>query len=106
MMYLIVVTTIVNLLIIPYSWSYNHALLVLPFCYAMSQAWRLSGRSRLVWIASLFGLIYPFSRLIYTTLTAVHQSDVFQIIPVLLFLPFMVALQRHVDHSSKQIRYS
>jgi len=105
MMYLIVVTTIVNLLIIPYSWSYNHALLVLPFCYAMSQAWRLSGRSRLVWIASLFGLIYPFSRLIYTTLTAVHQSDVFQIIPVLLFLPFMVALQRHVDRSSKQIRY-
>jgi hypothetical protein len=72
----------------------------------MSQAWRLSGRSRLIWIASLFGLIYPFSRLIYTMLTAVYQSDVFQIIPVLLFLPFMVALQRHVDHSSKQIGYS
>src|SRR5262249_37789864 len=56
-------------------------------------------RSRLAWIAGLFGLIYPFSRLIYTTLTAVHQSDVFQVIPVLLFLPLLVALQRHVDRS-------
>jgi len=99
MMYLIAVTTIVNLLVIPYSWSYNHAMLVLPFCYAISQAWRLPERSRLAWIAGLFGLIYPFSRLIYTTLTAVHQSDVFQVIPVLLFLPLMVALQRHVDRS-------
>jgi hypothetical protein len=100
-MYLIAIATIVNLLIVPYSWSYNQAILVFPFAYAIDRAWRLRGLSRIAWLAALFSLIYPFVKFIYTTFTVPSQSDVYQIIPVVLFLPLMVILQRSVDSSSE-----
>ena len=99
--YLIVITTVVNLLIVPYSWSYNQAILVFPFAYAIDRAWRLHGFARIGWFVALFALIYPATQLIYRILTVPHQSDVYQIIPVVLFLPLIVILQRSVDSSSE-----
>jgi hypothetical protein len=99
--YLIAITTIVNLLIVPYSWSYNQAILVFPFAYAIGRAWRLRGFARIVWFVALFALIYPFTQLIYRILTVPHQSDVYQIIPVVLLLPLIVILQRSVDALSE-----
>ena len=92
--YLAAITAIVNLLIVPYSWSYNQAILVFPFAYAIERAWRMGGYARAAWLAALFVLIYPFGKIIYATLTQPYRSDVFQIIPVIVFLPLLVVLER------------
>lgn len=102
-LYLVAITVTVNLLVLPYSWSYNQALLILPFCYAIDRTRQLRWSARIAWLATLIALIYPFSASIYMMLTVVYQSDVYQVIPVLCFLPLLGMLQKLEAGASTQI---
>jgi hypothetical protein len=96
LIYLIVLTTVVNLLILPYSWSYNHGLLILPLAYSASIAWRLPLREQLAWSCAL-AAAFLAPAIVHTTIVQQQRSDVYTIISVLVVLPLLVALQLRAD---------
>ncbi len=96
MMYLASVTVIVNLLTIPYSWSYNHALLVLPILVSTKAAWNLPYRSRLLFMISMIGTLYLLPALVHESLTLVYESEVFQLLHVIALM-IILLLVHHAD---------
>jgi len=91
--YLIGVTTIVNLLILPYSWFYNQAVLILPICCAVDQLRRLDASARIVWLVVIVLVVYFLPTAVDEALTRVYHSEAYQVIPVMCLLPVVVILQ-------------
>jgi hypothetical protein len=98
-LYLVSLATTVNLLVVPYSWSYNQALLVLPLGYAAQLAWRLGGWARLSWTAVL-ALAFVVPTIMHATLALQYRSDVYPVFGALIVLPILAALQYQVEHSA------
>ncbi|HEU5087252.1 MAG TPA: hypothetical protein VFT99_07395, partial [Roseiflexaceae bacterium] len=95
-LYLIALATTVNLLVVPYSWSYNHALLVLPLGYAAQLAWKLGGWVRLGWAVILaFAFVVP--TIMHATLAQQYRSDVYPVFGALVMLPILGVLQYQVE---------
>jgi len=101
MTYLIGVTTIVNLLILPYSWFYNQAVLFVPIIYAVDQLRRFEGLARILWLLAVVLVVYFLPTAVDAALTRIYLSEVYQVIPVICLLPLVVLLQWQVDRQSK-----
>jgi hypothetical protein len=101
MTYLIGVTTIVNLLILPYSWFYNQAVLIVPIIYAVDQLRRFEGLVRIFWLLAIVLVVYFLPTAVDAALTRIYLSEVYQVIPVICLLPLVALLQWQVDRQSK-----
>jgi hypothetical protein len=101
MTYLFGVTTIVNLLILPYSWFYNQAVLIVPIIYAVDQLRRFEGLVRILWLLAVVLVVYFMPTAVDAALTRIYLSEVYQVIPVICLLPLVVLLQWQVDRQSK-----
>jgi hypothetical protein len=101
MLYLIGATTIVNLLVLPYSWFYNQAVLILPISYAVDQLRHLDPARRSFWLVILVLVVYFLPAAVDSALTRVYLSEVYQVIPVICLLPVIVALQRQNERGFK-----
>ncbi|HEX2931899.1 MAG TPA: hypothetical protein VHV54_19380, partial [Candidatus Binatia bacterium] len=99
--YLVGVTTIVNLLILPYSWFYNQAVLIVPIMYAVDLLRRFEGLRRILWLLAIVLVVYFLPSAVDVALTRIYLSEVYQVIPVIGLLPLIVLLQWQVDQQSK-----
>jgi hypothetical protein len=91
---LIAITTTVNLLVMPYGWSYNQVVLIFAICYAASSAWELAGLRRLGYLAALFTIALVVPPVVYNALVGPDHLDVYHAIMPLLLLPILVLLER------------
>jgi hypothetical protein len=96
--YLLSVTVVVSSIALPYNWPYSNALFLLPLCYSFAAALRMRGVERVLWAALLLGVAFPCTQFIYAALVGPYHSEVFQVIPSLLLLPLIVA----IEHRSGQ----
>lgn len=101
LLYLIGLSMIVNLVILPYSWFYNQAVLILPIFYAVDRLRRLAGMARALWVVTLVAVVYFLPTAVDAALTRIYLSEVYQVIPILALLPLVVLLQRQTEPSSK-----
>lgn len=99
--YLVGVTTIVNLLILPYSWFYNQAVLIVPIMYAVDLFRRFEGLARILWLLAIVLVVYFLPTVVDVALTRIYLSEVYQVIPVICLLPLVVLLQWQVDRQFK-----
>ena len=81
-------TVTANMIVLPYSWSYNHILLLLPFGYCLSLIFKTRGLWRGFYLFLLFCVMFPLTITIF-----IAFPQAFQIIPVLVLLPFMIFLK-------------
>jgi hypothetical protein len=91
--FLISVTTTVNLLVVPYSWFYNQAVLILPLCYAVDRIRGLPPVWRVVWLVLLIAAVYFLPTLVDLALTRIYRSEAYQVIPVIAVLMILIILQ-------------
>jgi hypothetical protein len=82
----------VNMIVIPYSWSYNHILLILSFGYCLSLILKMKGIWLSLWSVLLFLVMFPLTILIF-----ISFPQAFQIIPVLVLMPMMVFLDYKIN---------
>jgi hypothetical protein len=99
--YLVGVTTVVNLMILPYSWFYNQAVLIVPIMYAVDLLRRFEGLRRILWLLAIVLVVYFLPSAVDVALTRIYLSEVYQVIPVIGLLPLIVLLQWQVDQQSK-----
>lgn len=85
---------IVNLIVIPYSWMHNLALLLLPAGYSLSLILKLEGRARLLWSALLFIIMHPLMVGLFLLFTIPDTTQAYQIVPALFLLPMMIFLEQ------------
>ena len=85
--YLFSVTTIVNLMIIPYSWMHNLTLLLLPLGYALTLVLRMKSGARVLWSVLLFCTMHPLMLGVFSLFSGPLESQAFQIIPAIMLLP-------------------
>jgi hypothetical protein len=90
---LVAITTIVNLLVIPYSWSYNHVLFLFAICYGLHLAWRLLGTLRIPVMLLLLTLALVMPPVLFHMLAAPSGLDIHFVLLPLSLLPILVALQ-------------
>jgi hypothetical protein len=94
--FLISIAVIVNLLVIPYSWIYNLALLLLPFGYSLSLVLKMNGWQKYAWLAGLFTTMHLLAFMIVKIFKYDFQIDESQghhIIHALVFLAMMTYLE-------------
>jgi hypothetical protein len=94
--FLISLAVVVNLLVIPYSWIYNLALLLLPFAYSFSKALKLQGWEKFAWITALFSSQHVLAFItiaIYGYEFDLEKSQWYHIVHALIFLGVMTALE-------------
>jgi hypothetical protein len=99
--YLVGVTTVVNLMILPYSWFYNQAVLIVPIMYAVDLLRRFEGLARILWLLAIVLVVYFLPTVVDVALTRIYLSEVYQVIPVICLLPLVVLLQWQVDRQFK-----
>lgn len=92
--YLIALTMIVNLVVVPYSWLHNLLLLLFPLAYGFARTWQLAPGRRLLWFLVLLGVMHPFFLLVYFGLSMPLDLQTYQVIPALALLPLLVLVQR------------
>jgi hypothetical protein len=92
-LFLFSMTTLVNLITIPYSWMHNLALLLLPFGYSLTLVLKVKSRARFVWMALLFFIMHPLMLGLYVALNGPDHTQAYQIIPALALLPIMCFLE-------------
>ncbi|MBA3947413.1 MAG: DUF2029 domain-containing protein [Herpetosiphonaceae bacterium] len=100
LLFLIAITCVVNLLVVPYSWSYNQVLLVYPIWYAVERSRQCSRYTCIAWSSIIFSLVFPFEAWIGRTYVVPHRSDVYYVIPVMLFLLILCAIEWQTSHHS------
>jgi hypothetical protein len=100
-LYLIAMTTLVTLLITPYSWFYNQVLLILPLVYAVDQLRHLRAPWRTMWLIAIIVVVYFLPTAVDVALTRIYDSEVYQIIPVIALFFVVALLQWQLDHGSK-----
>lgn len=89
--------TMVNLIIIPYSWMHNLVLMLLPFGYSLSLILKIKGGVRYVWMGLLIFIVHPLMIGIFFVFTRINQTQAHQIIPALLLLPLMIFLEFQIN---------
>jgi hypothetical protein len=93
MFFLFSAAIMVNLIVIPYSWMHNLALLLLPLGYTLSQIMKLKGGERIGWLTLLFTVMHPLMVGLFLVLSIPLETQAFQIIPALILLPMMVFVE-------------
>ncbi len=88
---------LVNLIVIPYSWMHNLALLLMPLGYCLSLILRINHNSRLGWMAILFVVVYPVMIGLFLTVGMPQDTQAYQIIPALILLPLMIYFEKKVQ---------
>jgi hypothetical protein len=94
--YLISIAVVVNLLVIPYSWIYNLALLLLPFGYSLSLVLRMTGWQKYAWLTALFITTHLLAIVIVVISKDeinINQSQGHHIIHALVLLAMMTYLE-------------
>jgi hypothetical protein len=99
--YLMGITTTVNLLILPYSWFYNQAVLILPLSYAVDRLRYLRAIWRVMWLVIMIVAAYFLPTAVTLALTRIYDSEAYQVIPVIAVFFVVVLLQWQVERSSK-----
>ena len=106
-LFLFSTATLVNLMIVPYSWMHNLALLLLPFGYSLALTLKIKGGARLVWLGLIFMIMHPLMLILFITLNGPDLTQAYQIIPALALLPTLYILdlqttpQRNVTSLSR-----
>jgi len=90
--FLFAIAIIVNLIVIPYSWMHNLAMLVLPIGCFFTILSRKRKWEKAFWFTFAFLCMYPLMYLLYVLIGIPQVTQAYQIIPVLIFLPVMVLL--------------
>ncbi len=85
---------IVNLLIIPYSWMHNLALLLLPLGYGLTLILRMKRIPQIGWSILLLGIMHPFTLGVFTMFSGPLESQAYQIIPAIILLPLIYHLDQ------------
>ena len=99
-LYLVSITTVVNLLILPYSWFYNQAVLILPICYAIHRLRRFDASARIFWLITLVLVVYFLPTAVDAALTRIYLSEVYQVIPVMCLLPVVAVIEWQAERKS------
>ena len=100
-LYLIGMTSIITLLITPYSWFYNQVLLILPLVYAVDQVRHLGAPWRSMWLVIIIAVVYFLPTAVDVALTRIYDSEVYQVIPVIALFFVMALLQWQLGCGSK-----
>ena len=80
-------TTIINLMIVPYSWMHNLTLLLLPFGYGLTLILGMKRGPRFLWSVLLFGMMHPLMLSVFYLFTGPLESQAYLVIPVIVLLP-------------------
>ena len=89
-MWLLAAATIINLMVLPYSWMHNSALMLFPLAYGATLIWE-RGRQRGWWFSAILG-IYILSYVLFSNASQPLRQSL-QIIPVMLVGLLLVALR-------------
>lgn len=92
-LFLFSAVVLVNLIILPYSWMHNLALLLLPAAYCLSLILKISGRMRVLLPTLLFLITHPLMTALFLVFGISRHTQAYQVIPALLLLPLMVYLE-------------
>jgi hypothetical protein len=87
--FMISITIIINLIIVPYSWMHNLVLLLFPLGYGLTLVLRMKNGARIIWAVLLFGIMYPLMLGVYNKLSGPLGSQTYQVIPAILLLPLV-----------------
>jgi hypothetical protein len=100
-LFLFSATTMVNLILVPYSWMHSLVLLLLPFGYSFALALRMITKVRFTWLILLFVIMHPLMLGLFIALSGSTHTQAYQIIPALALLPTMVFLEFQAgDHTT------
>jgi hypothetical protein len=101
-LYLFSATTMINLILVPYSWMHSLVLLLLPFAYSFTLVLRMKTRAKIPWLVLLFVIMHPLMLVLFVALSGSSHTQAYQIIPALALLPTMVFLEFQAgDHTTK-----
>jgi hypothetical protein len=89
-LFLFSAATIVNLVVVPYSWMHNLTLLLLPFAYSLWLVNKMKGTARALWLTLLVFVTHPLMVMLFFILSLPSVSQAYQGIPALILLPMMV----------------
>ena len=92
--FLFSVTTIINLMIVPYSWMHNLALLLLPLGYGLTLVLRMKNGARFLWSVLLFGIMHPLMLGVFYLFSGPLGSQAYQVIPAIALLPAIYYLSK------------
>ena len=87
---LFLLTVIINLIVIPYSWMHNLILLLPSLGYFFTSILKSQVRQKNIWIAFLFFIMYPLPIILFIVFMNLTTVQIFQIVPVLILLPFIL----------------
>ena len=96
-LFLFSAATIVNLVVVPYSWMHNLTLLLLPFAYCLWLVIKMKGTVRMVWLTLLVFVTHPLMVMLFFMLSLPSVSQAYQGIPALVLLPMMVFFENKVN---------
>jgi hypothetical protein len=99
-LFLFSLTTLINLIVIPYSWMHSLALLLLPFAYSLALALKWGLRARLLWLGLLFLTMYPLMLGLFSGLSGPTHSQAYQIVPALALLVIVLILKIRAPRSA------
>ena len=100
-LFLFSAATMVNLILVPYSWMHSLVLLLLPFGYSFALALRMITKVRFTWLILLFVIMHPLMLGLFIALSGSTHTQAYQIIPALALLPTMVFLEFQAgDHTT------
>ncbi len=93
MLYLFSAALLVNLIVVPYSWMHNLALMLLPAGYCLSLSLKINNKGRYAWLVLLFIVMQPLMLGLFLVLGGPDHTQAYQIIPALVLLPILCILE-------------
>lgn len=93
LLFLFSALTIVNLVVLPYSWMHNLSLLLLPAGYCLPLILKSKGSIRIPHLILLFMIMHPLMTALFLVFGINAGTQAYQVIPALLLLPLMVHLE-------------
>lgn len=97
MLFLSSAAVTVNLVVIPYSWMHNLALLLLPAGYCVSMILKMKSRARFAWLAALFFVLHPLMLVLFLRAGMPNDTQAYQVLPALMLLPLMIHLEQRIN---------
>ena len=101
-LYLFSAAVLVNLIIIPYSWMHNLALLLLPIGYCLGIAFNMKRKGKYFWLALILGIMHPLMLSLFIALDIPARTQAYQIIPALALIPTMYFLDLYKNRAQGQ----
>lgn len=98
-LFLFSAATVVNLVVVPYSWMHNLTLLLLPFAYSLWLVIKMKGTARAVWLILLVFVTHPLMVMLFFMLSLPSVSQAYQGIPALILLPMMVFFEYKINRT-------